>query len=877
MNYSSLEVRGSMSRKGHGEGSEKLKLDKLFNGILAKIDTLNGHMNKQFEKVEKRIGTRIDGVEKRIGTRIDGVEKRIDGVEKHIDRVQKQIGKRIDGVEKRIDGVEKRIDRVQKQIGTRIDGVEKQIGKRIDGVIKNLSDIQEIVNNKLPDDDSFVLKVKAYFRALICAKLQDREETRGENEESETYKYQVLCIDAPCPMIRARGQINAYSRAPEKRDAAGSAFHTSGAIVSSEHTGGSVKKLSMREIDIENKKREQQMTNTAFRKKGSPATMLITESETDGIRAQKKTDADASATASSQVVLVPASTSAGKSGSKSKISLPRKVQCPTKIIIRPCYRLLYDMLMDAAYTNEDLGKRFNRFIVSGAPGIGKSTAFGAGYLMYRMFRDIREGMLTKIQHVLWTSSKGVSVVFHIDKTVIHGVYGGTNQELNVDVYTSYTGAVPKLACAETTFWIMDNREHGPFDSAEGVVLLIPSCKRENYQEMRKTNCKIWYLPVWDGGPHRRNGFSLEMKALCTNCYVGPDDVLKRVLQEVEIIYNAVGPFPREAANKSLAQAVNCRNEDLSMIKVKDWSLHFLEGTVHFGVDTPSNRLFYPEVDRKSLQITGRSIPASKYIEYEMIRASARHDFQRTLKKIVIRADLSGHVHWNHGKDFELAMVLYLDTCGRKIQYRKLHSGYEHGTARTYEELELPSYGEDENLVPQLQFVNAFTTTPARTGCFFHSRTTNEPVVDAYFISRVCRRPDGVNQITVYLLQITLNPKHKIKMPALTRLKNYILKGLQSEHKKAEIKFMYIFLTTEKRSNEFNIVGHAKIEQYVAYVNDFPNKTFDGPDKRKEASGHERKGKRPRPAEDSSGDDDGIPEDISEGTDAFSSFADDSDD
>ena len=57
----------------------------------------------------------------------------------------------------------------------------------------------------------------------------------------------------------------------------------------------------------------------------------------------------------------------------------------------------------------------------------------------------------------------------------------------------------------------------------------------------------------------------------------------------------------------------------------------------------------------------RSIPASKYIEYEMIRAEARRDFVNTLKKISVRSNLSGHVNWNHGKDFELVMMLHLDT------------------------------------------------------------------------------------------------------------------------------------------------------------------------------------------------------------------------
>ena len=529
--------------------------------------------------------------------------------------------------------------------------------------------------------------------------------------------------------------------------------------------------------------------------------------------------------------------------------------------------------MDAAYASKDLSKRFNRFIVSGAPGIGKSTAFGAGYLLYRLFCDRRQGGLQEIRHVLWTSSKGVSVVFHINQEVLDAVFHKTNQEVNVDVYTSYTGAVPKLACAESTFWIMDNKEHGPFDSAEGIVMLVPSCKRGNYEEMRKTNCMIRYLPVWDGGQEKK-GFSLEMQALCKNCYVGPNDDPERVLKEAEATYDAVGPFPREALDKPLKDAVNCRDEDLAMIKAKDWSPHFLEGTIHFGVDTPSNRLFYPEVDRKTLQITGSSIPASKYIEYEMMRASARRDFEHTLKTIFSRTRLSGHVHWNHGKDFELVMVLYLDTCGRKIQYRKLHSGYEAGTDRTYEELELPSYGEDEKLVPPLQLVNAFTTTPACTPCFFHSRSTNEPVVDAYFVSRVRTAPNGAKQITVYLLQITLNPKHKIKVVGLNKLKEYICKHLKTHG--AVIKFMYIFLTTQKRANQFNIVSDVKMEQYVAYANDVP-KIFDGPDKRKEESGQERKGKKRRTSTHSSSGDDGISEDIAVGSDEFDSSEDDSDD
>ena len=234
------------------------------------------------------------------------------------------------------------------------------------------------------------------------------------------------------------------------------------------------------------------------------------------------------------------------------------------------------------------------------------------------------------------------------------------------------------------------------------------------------------------------------------------------------------------------------------------------------------RLFYPEIDRETLKPTGRSVVASRDIEFEMMRSASRKNFHKTLKNIVSRTRLSGHVSWNHGKDFEMATVLYLDTCGREIQMRPLVAGRgSKWSSFDCKPTTLPAYGT-KKLEPKMEFVTSFLNRTPTSPCFYYSRRENDPVIDAYFVSN--ERPP-----TVSMMQMTVNEDHDVKNKRLEPLVKYISVSLTNDGfvpLETKIKFRYIMLTAKHKHKLFTLsrkntvdIKSAEVEQYVAYIKD----------------------------------------------------------
>lgn len=430
-------------------------------------------------------------------------------------------------------------------------------------------------------------------------------------------------------------------------------------------------------------------------------------------------------------------------------------------VVRDCYPKIWEIL------EPELGRQF-KFLLRGSPGIGKSVAFARGYLLYQLRKTMMNDTDQRVQNVVCTDPSD-------------GGYDGTVYSRDGTVRTFERSSprqvrfeIDQLCKAATTVWIQDDKHHGPsLALCRGLVILVASPKRDNYNRFIKLISRRCWIPMWDFH---------ELSALAYTCY-------RHITQEELKLRIKYGTFPRQILTKTeQAYRENVQEsllESLSLTVTE--ALHTLASVeTKLGQDAVSQRIIYTHVDRDTLQPNGSAlVPAYFDILLEK-RANATVDDVAKLIEAQLR--LTGD-RQAAGKQFERLLLYDLDKGSRVLQCRKL-TRPEIGVP-TSKKAKSPETSEKKLFhtceydvkLPALQYVRSLLHYDVSLPCFYASQKDNEKGVDAVYIS-----PDEI-----IAMQSTLNKDHKRSGDQIYPIFEHALKYFNLKQEK-EPKLTYALLT-----------------------------------------------------------------------------------
>jgi hypothetical protein len=185
------------------------------------------------------------------------------------------------------------------------------------------------------------------------------------------------------------------------------------------------------------------------------------------------------------------------------------IQCPTNLLASNIplengvyVRLEYINLAGRIeqYKEHYVNSLFNRCLVLGTPGIGKST-FGVYFILRH---------LSLRRNVAYSALDRPAFVYITFK----------------DSYHPHIGDKP---IARDYITIYDGTEHAkPFiDSWSSIMILLSSSRASNYNQFKKANCKRFYMNPWSRS---------ETLDFAEKCNIDNEDLLQR--------FNVVGGVPR---------------------------------------------------------------------------------------------------------------------------------------------------------------------------------------------------------------------------------------------------------------------------------------------------------------------------------------------
>jgi hypothetical protein len=331
------------------------------------------------------------------------------------------------------------------------------------------------------------------------------------------------------------------------------------------------------------------------------------------------------------------------------------------------------------------------------------------------------------------------------------------------VFGRFTMAVERLATLPTSLWLMDSQEHGSYLDALGGVMLLASAKIKNYDQFWKgVGGHMYSIPVYDsGGQLSINDLPVELEALK---HVGFPHV---DIEDLQANYAHFGPFPRATLLDPAAGMVRLQ-EDLKGVVVSE-----IMGTSYTALlrsDRLPLRLVYPEVDRKMLQPTGRSVIASAYVVRCLDKKRLDGDvaIQRSMAAAIVRTPQ--HV-FDPAKIFEGLALEYISTTRAPLQARLLASAHgasagDVGRVDVPLLLAVPAGGlalkyvetYKEALEPA---VDGGGRGDSKAATLFSSLNRTEPAVDALLVDAERER--------MIAFQVTWNARHTLNGNGLAEL------------------------------------------------------------------------------------------------------------
>ena len=408
----------------------------------------------------------------------------------------------------------------------------------------------------------------------------------------------------------------------------------------------------------------------------------------------------------------------------------------TKIIIRPD---IYPKIWEKV--NQNLGKQFN-LLVRGPPGIGKSVAFAAGYLLYQIRQTMMDDNDQRVQHVVCTAPSQSGDI------ATAAIYSRDGSARYVEDYQAQE--LKGLFAQKSTVWIQDDKQHGlPLESCRCVSILVASPKRHNYDRFIKLSYSCW-LPVWDsGGALSTIGVPLELAALT---YVAYPDISDR---EIKVRADNLGCIPRQICTTEELYQLNYK---LTMSEARALSYDQVEYALNsietkLGHDSISQRLLYTHVNRETLQAEG-SVVVPAYHEF-LLRTHTLGAVNHVAKLVESQLHLTGD-RLAAGKQFERLMLQHLNVGSRVLNSRELEDAVKGAPASanakslTLERRELDHEVTPNGVkLPVLQVVSSLRNTQLSSRCFYVSRNASEPAIDAIYTSPT----------EIILIQTTLNKFH----------------------------------------------------------------------------------------------------------------------
>lgn len=435
-----------------------------------------------------------------------------------------------------------------------------------------------------------------------------------------------------------------------------------------------------------------------------------------------------------------------------------------------------------------------RFILTGSPGIGKSCFIG--YIIVQILKQTSNTII--VYSLRWENATEPEYVI-ITKDNIKSA----NEVL---IYLLLTAAPFE---GLNVIWLMDAKEHGPYQSLNSNVaaILFASFSEKNYKDF-KTHAKfqtptMMYLPWWsqtDGGQLvGLNNTSHEQTTAIDNEFVALVELycqkykdLDRYPQYAEFC-NIAGPNPRnvfetsdiESLKSDINGKANATPLDLTLIVEH---LAYTSPYQHAQVtetENYSSKIFCVLVDRNSYLPTGKVIYVSQYASDMLCLHFKKKVYVTQTKYLRAKHVSEDSVKW--GQTFESRMHTFFIHCTKK-KFSILSLNPQrtpHNSGHKKAELILPSFDK----VKRFSELDPYLTP---VSVYYQPISHQHISVDSFFVGR-----DG----TLNLFQFTTSHHHPVMAQGLY---NIITKGDYTS-----VKLIFVVPSAEHCLPQQNIIENVQ--------------------------------------------------------------------
>ncbi len=443
----------------------------------------------------------------------------------------------------------------------------------------------------------------------------------------------------------------------------------------------------------------------------------------------------------------------------------------TKIIIRDVYHKVWKKV------DQELGKKYN-LLVRGPPGIGKSVAFAAGFLLYQLRQTMMDDNDQRVQNVVFSgpADRGGAISYFIYS------HDGSARRVLGD-----TPEVVSLFEENTTVWIQDDKEHGTaLENCRCVCILCASPERSNYKRFIKLARSCW-LPVWDSnGALSLDDLSLELAALRYVAY--PTIEASEMKKRADIL----GCIPRQicATPEKYQENYKLTTNDALALTYDEVQKALNAVETELGPNAISQRIKYTNVNRETLEAEG-SVIVPAYLDC-LLRTHTLSAVHQVAKLVESQLALTGD-RLAAGKQFERLLLHHLNVGSRELRSRELENAVKgkpssaNAKSLEMETRELEHEVVDGVRMPAMKTVSSLKGVQLTQRSFHVSRDTTEPAIDAIYTSPK----------EIFLIQATLNKDHTCDGEDIYRLVKH---ALQCYERFEKPKVIYAILTDYETSS-----------------------------------------------------------------------------